>query len=87
MGTLHIYKNDATDRLAFISNPGGEDCDISELDDKRVVDLMMWLQNIWNKKNPREELEFEIVFTLMECKMIRDFLTNAIDEYERLDSI
>ena len=87
MGTLFIDKNDSTDRLAFISMVGGEYGDISDLDDKRVVDLMMWLENIWNKKNPKEQLEFHVLFDLMECKMLRDFLTNAIEEYERLDSI
>ena len=87
MGHLNIYKHDGDDRLVFIPKVGFEESEISDLDEKRVVDLMMWLRNIWNKKDPQEELEFHVLFTLMECKMLRDFLNNAIEEYERLDSI
>ena len=76
MAHLEIYKDDGMSRINI--QPTLDD-------DDRVMDVMMWLETE-SKTIPKQEIEYHYLFSLMEVKMIRDYLTNIINEYERVNA-
>lgn len=74
--------------LQFYRDDGESSFDLQPtLDgDNRVMDLLMYLKTE-SRDIPKQQIEYHFVFSLLECKMIRDYVDNLIMEHERLNAI
>lgn len=74
--------------LQFYRDDGESSFDLQPtLDsDDRVMDLLMYLKTE-SRDIPKQQIEYHFLFSLLECKIIRDYVDNLIKEYERLNAI
>jgi hypothetical protein len=77
MAHLNFYKNDGESSIDFQPTLDSDD---------RVMDLLMYLTTE-SREIPKQQIEYHFLFSLVECKMLRDYITNLINEYERLNAI
>ena len=77
MAHLNFYKDDGESSIDFQPTLDSDD---------RVMDLLMYL-NTESKDISKRQIEYHFLFSLVECKMLRDYVNNLINEYERVNAI